>query len=250
MPDSSNPPKRQSILKATGQAVASPVAAGGGSQNVLPCHVNNQKAHNWCWAAVSEGLGRFFGTSTKNQCTIATDTLGAGHACCIDKGPCDITHLLQPPLLEVGLQGDYYYGSISFNDLKAIIDSGSPFAITITWAGGSNHFIVVNGWLDQSTGSGAIQSVFVQDSLGSFGQVSYQSLVSNYGNQQSSGGSWRDYYLVSVAPGGPAAGGGIDTFELNTNLDVGLTASQMSALVDTLDIASVPPAIEQPVKGG
>ena len=251
MPDNSTPPMRQSILRVVRPSMPGPVAGGGAPQKVLSCSVKPQLANFWCWAAVSEGLATYFHGSSKTQCAIASDTLGTGFTCCTNAGPCDRPHLLIPALEKVGLRGDYHPGPLGFDDLKAIINSGSPLAITISWLAGGFHFIVVNGWFDGSSGSKVHQVVFVQDSLGSYGQVSYRSLVASYGNQQASGGSWRDYYLVSALPAGPVGGGGLASMMRAADRPLmGLTTPEMSVLMDKLSLTVKSEHGRQPVEGG
>ena len=106
-----------------------------------------QKLDQWCWAAVSLSVQRYFsGGNGSSQCEIAHDVLHMD--CCRDSGPCNRPAFLEDALDAVRVRHDPFAGSLSFAQIKQQIDDGLPICVRIGWFGGGGHFVIIRGYRD------------------------------------------------------------------------------------------------------
>lgn len=111
--------------------------------------VQEQQELNWCWAAVTSSVHRYFTPHPPlGQCQIATATLGGN--CCVQPVPDDLNspHSLEDVLINFGAHAVLEHNPLSFQDLKKQIDNSLPVCAYIQWPGGPDrgHFVVLIGY--------------------------------------------------------------------------------------------------------
>jgi Domain of unknown function (DUF5050)/Papain-like cysteine protease AvrRpt2 len=112
----------------------------------LPFEVQPQLESEWCWAAVSTSVAKYYTPSTTvTQCAVVNQQLGRSD-CCSNPGS---NNCNQPGYLDQALQfvGNFASetGPVSFDDVVLVLDWGTPPCIRIGWSGGGGHFIGVQG---------------------------------------------------------------------------------------------------------
>jgi hypothetical protein len=165
--------------------------------NQLAFAMQQQQQTEWCWAAVSASVSRFFGApagpsggpwqqcqvvnNEQNQTTCCQD--GSTAACNVpwylEKGLSCVGHLASPPTS----------GSASFAYVQGEVNGGRPVGVRIGWFGGGGHFVVLKGYDD----SGTNQLVDVEDPWYGPSLVDYTAFATSY----QGAGSWTDTYPVS-----------------------------------------------------
>lgn len=113
-----------------------------------------QQTQVWCWAAVSEMVLRYYGTSVQ-QCAILARWTGApccavGLSVCITAAP-DLV-FIQQTLLEAGGVRSLRAGPLSAVQVRQELDAGRPFIIGYRGSF-SGHVVVVAGYQANSDGS-------------------------------------------------------------------------------------------------
>ncbi|MBV9957403.1 MAG: C39 family peptidase [Acidobacteria bacterium] len=154
--------------------------------DVRPVH---QAEELWCWAACAEMVLRFFGVA-RDECTVAGDHLKRD--CCNPFGPgCNVglsVEGVDQAFATAGLAGNRFPSALSFDEIKEQISGAIPRPIVagIKWASGNGHLIVISGWRE----AGARRFVTVNDPFYNSGDIRYESLVSNYGPNNT--GRWEN----------------------------------------------------------
>jgi hypothetical protein len=117
---------------------------------VLRFPIQRQQPSQWCWAAVSASVSRFYvPTSTWTQCRIANQQRGRTDCCGTGaSGPCNQPQVLDNPLRIVGHFNRMTSAQESFQTVENEMVAGRPFCIRVAWAGGGAHFIVASGTED------------------------------------------------------------------------------------------------------
>jgi hypothetical protein len=148
-----------------------------------------QEQDEWCWAAVSLSVERYFSpTSPLTQCMIAGQLLGA--RCCDDPEACNQPAKLQDALKLVRrLTGDPTAGPLSFTDIQKDLDGGRPVCLRIGWDGGGGHFVILVGYGLSRSGARLVE---VEDPLYGSSIVIYEEFISRY----LSSGQWTATYPV------------------------------------------------------
>ncbi len=154
----------------------------------LDTDVPTQEQSNWCWAATSLGVHRFYDrTDTTRQCDAANLILPADDACVapaastvnkpwyLDDALSDLGNLREPVVTSV----------LGFTDLRAEIDRGTPLATRIGWAGGGGHFMVVNGYRGATT-----RMVAIDDPIYGRSDMTYDAFRAAY----QGAGTWTHSY--------------------------------------------------------
>jgi hypothetical protein len=128
------------------------VGEKGLSRN-LDFRMQPQMHSNWCWAAVSTSIARFYDPESKwTQCGVANRNLHR-RSCCGKgvNGKCNVTahlkdalalvrHAERPPQAKS-------IGRISFRRAQQEIDAGRPLAVRTQWRGGEGaHFLTIVGY--------------------------------------------------------------------------------------------------------
>lgn len=130
--------------------------------NKLNLTIESQKCSQWCWAAVTVAIGRCFqdGQFAADQCTLATQLVGAGKDCCTQCDcqndqfdPCNKSRNLSVALNHCHFDRDGPAGvsTLSFDDVKQEIDDGHPIAVSIKVQNDDaaiSHAVVIFGYSD------------------------------------------------------------------------------------------------------
>ncbi|MGE0456108.1 MAG: papain-like cysteine protease family protein [Vicinamibacteria bacterium] len=146
---------------------------------ILSFQMQEQKAQNWCWAAVAVSTARFYDPGfAVSQCQLATAQLGqpAG-SCCQQPVPrsCDKRSTLQDALARVGHLLGTAGGPGAFSEAVDQIDADRPMPVRIEWSDSNGHFVVVSGY--ESGG----EFVTVHDPRdGGPSTVQFDELIRNY----------------------------------------------------------------------
>jgi hypothetical protein len=125
----------------------------------MPFEIETQKQDQWCWAAVSVSIEKYFeGERALSQCEMAHRVLGVD--CCASAISCNKAAHLQKALSEIHkLRDDALPGSLSFTETKQEIENGMPIGVRIGWFGGGGHFVVIRGYRE----SGGEELVSIAD---------------------------------------------------------------------------------------
>ena len=158
----------------------------------VPFRMQNQEMDNWCWAAVSVSVDRFFAPrSTLRQCRMAQKILKlkrcTGRNC---TEACDQPWYLDKALRRVGRLRGHPLGRLKFAQVQQEIDNGVPVCVRIGWRGGGGHFVVITGY--SVSGRSNIERLQIKDPLYADAIVNYKSFVSSYRGA----GRWTDTFLI------------------------------------------------------
>ncbi len=179
--------------------------------------LRKQQASEWCWAAVSQAIDRFYDPeSDLQQCRIVG---GALHRACCGKGdapgPDDACN--RPGYLHLVLDGlgllvksdddprsGAIQGPVSFDRLRREIDHGRPVCVLIKWRGGGGrgHFILIEGY---SVSASRTPYVYVRNPMSprSSSRHPYDVIASqgSDGGYQDGQGVWAYSFLVRPRAG-------------------------------------------------
>ena len=149
--------------------------------------MQKQSQGNWCWAATSVSIARFYGNTTWTQCAMAnaelsrTDCCGTGAA-----GACNVYGTLDTSLNRTGHFVSISGGTVTFDVVEQQMLANRPIGIRIAWGGGGAHFVAATGTEDDG-------SVWVSDcGSGTVSLVVYNTLKTAYNGT----GSWTHTYLT------------------------------------------------------
>jgi Papain-like cysteine protease AvrRpt2 len=149
----------------------------GGRTGTQPCvssgdrgrfQMQTQQEDEWCWAAVSASVERYFQPeSYVTQCEIASQVIAAN--CCTQPGLYDEPAMLQDAL-GVIKRLRAVTGRLMFDELQAEIDACRPVCIRIAWDGGAAHFVTLTGYrvLDSGVRTVDVADPFYPDSTQDF----------------------------------------------------------------------------------
>jgi Papain-like cysteine protease AvrRpt2 len=141
-------------------------AAGPGAQppaapsNPLDFPIECQKASQWCWAAVTVSVARFYSAASPwQQCKLAGEVLcrtccGGSEECMADDHPsgCDQPYLVYHPLGVVGHLHEIRAAPIPLwaapdtLTIQGEVDAERPVVCRIGWKDGGGHFVVLYGY--------------------------------------------------------------------------------------------------------
>ncbi|MBK5290397.1 MAG: C39 family peptidase [Acidobacteriia bacterium] len=165
----------------------------------LDFELQQQERSNWCWAAVTVSVLRFFSPESQTrQCGIAHDELDL--RCCEDaERKCNQVRSLQPPLASIGrLRGEKRAEPLSFDEIRQEIDNGVPVCARIAWRSGGGHFVVISGY-DILPKMGEV--VIVDDPQAGRSRLTYEGFLSRYKRI----GEWTHTYHLTRRARNPAA---------------------------------------------
>lgn len=158
----------------------------GGAPSGLSFTMEAQQQSNWCWAATTASVSKFFmATSTWSQCNVAGSCLSLN--CCGNPGPCNQPYYLDLALTTTGNYAGPVTGSYSFANIQTEINGGKPVCCHISWNGGGGHFVAIYGY-DQVT-----NDVEIGDPYSGNSTIPYSGLLSGYQGS----GTWDYTYLTS-----------------------------------------------------
>jgi hypothetical protein len=124
-----------------------------------------QKREEWCWAAVSVSVSRFYDAQSPwSQCGLVNAELSLGD-CCSGGGAdaCNQPWYLEYGLERVGHLSGKLESSISFADVGVELDARRPPACWVKWPDGTGHFVVLNGYATDFAATPPAEWVSVQD---------------------------------------------------------------------------------------
>jgi len=131
----------------------------------LPFPMETQNSEEWCWAAVSVSVARFYDSmSPWSQCSLVNAELGL-ETCCSNENSedCNQPWYLENGLDRVGHLSSKVEASLSFDDLIQEIDNNRPVGCWIAWPDGTGHFVVLNGYWKDFGVEPATEYVAVRD---------------------------------------------------------------------------------------
>ncbi|BAZ26015.1 hypothetical protein NIES4073_69210 [Kalymmatonema gypsitolerans NIES-4073] len=112
-----------------------------------------QENTNWCWAACSYSVAKFYDPATSwTQPTIVNAELGRTD--CETNGSssaCNQVWYLHKALERVGYFYKWYPGQPTLAAVEEELSNQTPLGARIGWYGGGGHFVVLSG-ADNSTG--------------------------------------------------------------------------------------------------
>lgn len=159
----------------------------------LDVHVQHQEQDEWCWAAVSSTVSKFFdANSSWSQCAIASHAFPDGN-CCENgaSGTCDQVWDLDKALGSTRNLKKYVEDQqVPVADLIDQLKQSAPVGIRIQWSNGKAHFVIIRGATQEGSGFGrvAISDPIYYDSV-----HTVEDLDGNYLNGN---GVWTDTYYT------------------------------------------------------
>jgi Peptidase_C39 like family len=164
--------------------------------------MERQKMPEWCWAAVSVSVDRFFRPgSVHTQCELAGSVLTL--PCCSSptpSGACNAPHELNPVLGRLHLlAADPILKPLTFGHVQKEIDAGRPVCVLIKWldkkgqVSNRGHFIAISGY--RVTPAHA-QFVSLADPFFGPSEIDYTQFCSPAGGYRSGHGVWFATFLV------------------------------------------------------
>jgi Papain-like cysteine protease AvrRpt2 len=175
------------------EAGAPPAAALPGWRR-LSFTMQRQQQTQWCWAATSVSIARFYdGRTGWTQCGMVDAELGQ-HGCCRDGGSarCNQPNVLNAPLARADVLARMQGAAVGYSAIRAEIDAGRPLAWRIGWSGGGGHFAVIEGY--QRRGA---QWVAIDDPW--YGQSDVAVSTLRRGRYQQTG-TWTHTYFTRPSP--------------------------------------------------
>jgi Papain-like cysteine protease AvrRpt2 len=130
-----------------------PGAMGGGApgSRVLGFAIQSQPQSNWCWAAVSTSVARFYDSSSSwTQCTVADQALRRNDCCAggaSDPQKCNKPWYLDRALGVTGNLESAISRTLTFAEVQTEIAADAPIGCRVGWYGGGGHFLVIAGWV-------------------------------------------------------------------------------------------------------
>jgi hypothetical protein len=148
-----------------------------------------QQQTNWCWAAVSASVARFYRATTRwrRQCLVASRELG--QTCCpagANPAACNVPWYLERALTRVGHLKTWAGAPATVVQIRREITAGRPLGARIGWASGGGHFVVLSGYSTAAAGN----FVTVDDPIYGHSTISLATFQSSYQGS----GSWTHSY--------------------------------------------------------
>ena len=176
-------------------AAAVPAAGGAGGGMVqwdLGFVMQLQTQTNWCWAATSSSVHRFYVPKAKDwsQCEVAEAELNH-NTCCADgsTSQCNVPWYLDRALVRVKHFQSMSGGAVPATTLSAELGGGRPVGCRIGWAGGGGHFVVIDGLTLSGT-----TTVTVRDPIYGTTAMDYATFQTAYQGS----GSWTHTYTTKA----------------------------------------------------
>ena len=121
---------------------------------VMRFELEPQRTDNWCWAAVTQSLLRFFNSNEKRtQCEIVRTCfnhpsqpgLKTAKDCCQEPRceECNKGFKLMEALDILGIQSARCNYPLSLREIRAQLTLGVPIIVRIRWQGGGGHYVVI-----------------------------------------------------------------------------------------------------------
>jgi len=113
----------------------------------LDFDIERQTQSNWCWAACTASVSRFYDPdSAWTQCRLADAELQQS-GCCHDGAAagCNQPWYLDRALARTGNFVRWQPSQLAAAEVEAEIDAGRLVAARVAWQGGGGHFVVIGG---------------------------------------------------------------------------------------------------------
>jgi Papain-like cysteine protease AvrRpt2 len=152
--------------------------------------MQRQQQTQWCWAATSVSVARFYdGRTGWTQCGMVDAELGQ-HGCCNQgrSARCNRPNVLDAPLARADILARRQNAAAGYSAIRAEIDAGRPVAWRIGWRGGGGHFAVIEGY--QRRGA---QWVAIDDPWYGQSDVAVSTLL---GGRYQQTGAWTHTYFT------------------------------------------------------
>ena len=170
-------------------------------QDIDSFSVEHQKQDQWCWAAVTLGICRFYGDKTwQQQCDLVNDTFAPirGNTDCCQSGstlPCNMSWTLSIVLNMTNHLAPPIRGAVTFADLMQEIETGQrPVAVRITFSDLiTAHFIVLTGCVQTSDGRQWVKVADPSLATGNLTTIEYGALLNDY----RPGATWDESYFTN-----------------------------------------------------
>ncbi len=159
------------------------------TSHVLSFNMESQTQSNWCWAATSTSISKFYSfLSPWTQCKVATDELG--NPCCTSPVPsaCNIPWYLDRALDRTNNFVSIQSGTITWDNIKQELENGLVLGARIGWSGGGGHFMVIHG----VTKSGGVEYLHIDDPIYGKSTLTYNQFATSYQNS----GTWTHTYFT------------------------------------------------------
>jgi hypothetical protein len=111
-----------------------------------------QEQSNWCWAAISVALARYFHSQQRTQCGLVQSTIDPpGLDCCAtpDNPACNVVEVISAVLQRIDVPRRAApaqpQGTISYDEIKQDIADDRPVICLMSGLGGE-HYLVIVGW--------------------------------------------------------------------------------------------------------
>jgi len=158
--------------------------------------MQHQEQGNWCWAATSCSVERFYvQASAWTQCKVANSALARADCCGAGAGgACNVPWYLDRALQLVSHMNVFSGGVITPDQIDGEMGQGRPVGVRSAWSGGGAHFLALRGrytlW-DQGQ-QAYINWVSVSDPWYGDSDVTY----STFQNSYQGSGTWTHTYTT------------------------------------------------------
>lgn len=156
---------------------------------VLQFDMESQTQSNWCWAATSKSVSKFYSAlSPWTQCKVASE--GLDKTCCDSPVPsaCNISWYLDKALDITHNYVSMQSGTITWSQVKQELEKGLVVGARIGWSGGGGHFMVIHG-VSKSDG---VEYLHIDDPIYGKSTLTYDQFATNYQNS----GTWTHTYFT------------------------------------------------------
>ena len=152
------------------------------ADTILPVPQIYQQQSNWCWAACTEMLCRFFGITNWNQCHFAQVLFGADCCGAPSSAVCNQPNWPENAFALVSILYSKHNFACSFWSVRHEISNSRPMVCYYAWTGGGAHVAVIRGFYENG-------DLDVNDPAYGQGRRTFNSILNAYGL-----GSWTISY--------------------------------------------------------
>ena len=156
---------------------------------VLPFNMEAQTQSNWCWAATSTSVSKFYSVfSPWTQCKVAVGELNL--SCCSWPTPstCNVPWYLDKALTRTQNYVSVQSGTISWEGVKQELENGLVIGARIGWNGGGGHFVAIHG----VSKTGNVKYLHIDDPIYRKSVITYSQFATNYQGS----GTWTHTYFT------------------------------------------------------
>jgi hypothetical protein len=181
-----------------------PLGGAGPTSGQLAFRIEPQRQTNWCWAAVSVSVARFYDpASSWTQCAVA-DRAWSRQDCCgtegSDERTCNQDWFLDSALEITRCLVGMEQRAFTFDEVLGEIGRGAVVGCRVEWSGGRGHFMVIVGWRIGDRGKRYID---IADPIYLDTQIVFDEFARHYHG----GGDWTHSYRTRPQGGAVAAAG-------------------------------------------